>query len=413
VVFLGRLLCALPPDARPVVVRDGATTIVGACPSYTLRSWGADALAQIDALSSGWWAGWLGYDLGRAVERVQSGTLDDRCVPDLQLARYDARLVLEPGADPRIEGHGPGRAILARALCDPIATGAQVPVRAWRSSLDRESWSTAVEGALRHIRAGDCYQVNLTRRLTSPERADPRALAATLWRDHRAPHAAFIETDDRTVVSASPERFLRVDGDVIETSPIKGTARSRHVLVHSAKDHAENVMIVDLARNDLGRICEYGTITVPLLCAVESHPGLHHLVSTVRGQLRPATGFGAIIRATFPPASITGAPKARVMQIIEGLEPVRRGVYCGAIGWIDVDHHRADLNVAIRTFTIGAHGTDFGVGAGIVADSAADAEWAETELKADRLLALAAGSGSAPNAPAAPAGTSTRVRLPA
>jgi para-aminobenzoate synthetase component 1 len=160
-------------------------------------------------------------------------------------------------------------------------------------------------------------------------------------------------------------------------------------LAASGKDRAENVMIVDLARNDFGRVCEPGSVVAPALCEVEAHPGLHHLVSTVRGRRRAGTGIGALVRATFPPASVTGAPKPRVMQIIEDLEPVRRGVYCGAVGWIDTERDEGDLNVAIRTFTI-AHGrAHLGVGAGIVADSQPAVEWAETELKAARLLAAA------------------------
>jgi para-aminobenzoate synthetase component 1 len=150
-------------------------------------------------------------------------------------------------------------------------------------------------------------------------------------------------------------------------------------------------MIVDLARNDLGRVCAYGSVRVTELCVVESHPGLHHLVSTVRGTLREGVGVGTLLRATFPPASVTGAPKPRVMEIIESLEPVRRGVYCGAVGFVDADRGVADLNVAIRTFTVAGGRTFFGVGGGIVADSRPGAEWEETELKAARLLALASG----------------------
>lgn len=148
-------------------------------------------------------------------------------------------------------------------------------------------------------------------------------------------------------------------------------------------------MIVDLARNDLGRVCEYGTVRVPSLCTVERHPGLHHLVSTVVGRLRPDVETGALLRATFPPASITGAPKPRVLQAIEDLEASRRGVYCGAVGWIDADAKTMDLNVAIRTFVVTGQGTHLGVGAGIVADSDPTAEWEETELKVARLLAAA------------------------
>ena len=151
-------------------------------------------------------------------------------------------------------------------------------------------------------------------------------------------------------------------------------------------------MIVDLARNDLGRVCEYGSVQVPALFEVEAHPGLFHLVSTVTGRLRPGVDLADVVRATFPPASVTGAPKPRVMQAIEDLEPVRRGVYCGAIGWVDGDRGRAELAVAIRTFTIADGRTHLGVGGGIVADSQPDDEWVETELKAARLLA-AAGAG--------------------
>jgi para-aminobenzoate synthetase component 1 len=236
--------------------------------------------------------------------------------------------------------------------------------------------------------------VNLTRRLTCTRPADTVALFAELELRNPAPHAAFFRlgegaTPAIAVVSASPECFLRWRGRDVETRPIKGTGTDPDVLRASAKDRAENVMIVDLARNDLGRVCEPGSIRVPALCAVEPHPGLHHLVSTVRGRLRAGTGVGALLRATFPPASVTGAPKPRVLQIIEDLELVRRGVYCGAVGWIDTERDAGELAVAIRTFTVTDGATHLGVGSGIVADSDPAAEWAETELKAARLLAAA------------------------
>jgi len=214
---------------------------------------------------------------------------------------------------------------------------------------------------------------------------------------HPAPYPSLLRLPElgagTAVVSASPECFLRRRGAVVETRPIKGTAATRATLRASAKDHAENVMIVDLARNDLGRVCEPGSIHVPTLCAVESHPGLHHLVSTVRGRLRTGVSTGALIDATFPPASVTGAPKPRVPQEIEDRQPVRRGVHCGAVGWSWRAPGDADLAVAIRTFTVFGTGgggcTHLGVGGGIVADSQPDAEWRETELKASRLLRVA------------------------
>jgi para-aminobenzoate synthetase component 1 len=248
-----------------------------------------------------------------------------------------------------------------------------------------------------HIEAGDCYQVNLTRRLTCDQPADPVALWNALETGNPAPHASFFRAGadvgraigtDFAVVSASPERFLRLDGRQVETRPIKGTAVSPARLRASAKDRAENVMIVDLARNDLGRVCVPGSIHVPDLCALEAHPGLVHLVSTVRGSLREGVGLGGVLRATFPPASVTGAPKPRVLQEIEDLEPVRRGVYCGAVGWVDTVNDRADLAVAIRTFVVAGDQTQLGVGGGITADSDPAAEWRETELKAARLLTV-------------------------
>ncbi len=241
--------------------------------------------------------------------------------------------------------------------------------------------------------------MNLTRRLTCERAADPVALWCALETGNPAPHASFLRTGDAApdldvaVVSASPERFLRIDGRRVETRPIKGTAVSPAWLRASEKDRAENVMIVDLARNDLGRVCEPGSVTVPELCELEPHPGLVHLVSTVRGHLRHDVGLGGLLRATFPPASVTGAPKPRVLQAIEDLEPVRRGVYCGAVGWVDTERGRADLAVAIRTFTVTPEGTQLGVGGGITADSDPAAEWRETELKAARLLAVA-GAGT-------------------
>ncbi len=235
--------------------------------------------------------------------------------------------------------------------------------------------------------------MNLTRRVTFGAEPDPFALFAALTRLNPAPYAGVCTFGDAfpglAVVSASPELFLRVDDRDVETRPIKGTAADAATLGASAKDRAENLMIVDLARNDLGRVCEFGSITVPSLFAVEEHPGLAHLVSTVRGRLRADVALSDLLRATFPPASVTGAPKKRVLQAIEELEPVRRGVYCGAFGWIDADHALMSLAVAIRTFTVAGGRTHLGVGGGIVADSCAHAEWVETELKSARLLQAA------------------------
>jgi para-aminobenzoate synthetase component 1 len=405
------LIARLPPGAPVAAVRRGRSTVVGVDPTEVVTANGADAFAMLDALVPGFWVGWCAFELGHAAERVVSrgASLEAPSVPDVAFARFDAVAVVDEHGGIRVRGDGPGRIPLERAALDtPIGAVPELPDTRWTSGLDRDAHRARVESILELLRAGVCYQVNLTRRLTCGDAVDPIALYGALTRTHPAPHTALLRLPGvgpgTAVVSASPERFLRVRSRQVETRPIKGTAATRMALRASSKDHAENVMIVDLARNDLGRVCEAGSVHVPSLCSIESHPGLHHLVSTVRGRLRDDVGIGTLVGATFPPASVTGAPKPRVLQAIEDLEPVRRGVYCGALGWIDTSaaepgRVEADLAVAIRTFTVlgaaGAGSTQFGVGGGIVADSQPDAEWDETELKAARLLRVAGAEAGA------------------
>src|SRR5438270_75626 len=210
-----------------------------------------------------------------------------------------------------------------------------------------------------------------------------------LARGNPAPHAAtvWLPAAGLAIASASPELFLRRDGRAVTSRPIKGTAAAPAGFL--AKDRAENVMIVDLVRNDLGRVCEYGSIHVPALCEVERHPGLHHLVSTVEGELRPGIGWAELLDATFPPGSVVGAPKLAALRVIQELEPVPRGPYCGSIGWVDADRKQGELNVAIRTFWLEDGRVHFGTGGAVTWDSTPEGEWAETELKASRLLSLA------------------------
>ena len=264
----------------------------------------------------------------------------------------------------------------------------------WTSSLSRASFREGVAAIRRSIAAGDVYQVNLTRRLSAPLGADAdiAALGAALAEGNPAPYSAVVRLPsiDCHVASASPERFLRRDGDLVSSAPIKGTAPDPSGL--TGKDRAENIMIVDLVRNDLGRVCDFGSIEVPALLALEEHPGLVHLVSTVTGRLRTGMGWADAIDATFPPGSVTGAPKIAALDQIRALEPVGRGVYCGAVGWVDADRRQGDLNVAIRTFWIEDEMLHLGTGGGITWDSDPDDEWAETELKARQLLHVASGS---------------------
>ncbi|MEV6553293.1 chorismate-binding protein [Streptomyces sp. NPDC051597] len=298
-----------------------------------------------------------------------------------------------------------------RLVCARFADVRAVPVPApvpgawlgpaagdWTSSLDRAAYTAGVRRIREHIAAGEVYQANLCRVLSAPlpdpARADVDALTALLARGNPAPYAGTIRLPAHGVeiATASPELFLRRTERVVESGPIKGTGRTAEDLLE--KDHAENVMIVDLVRNDLGRVCATGSVTVPELCAVEPHPGLVHLVSTVRGELREGAGWRELLDAAFPPGSVTGAPKSSALRMIEALETAPRGPYCGGIGWVDADRRRGELAVGIRTFWIDRpHGVlRFGTGAGITWGSDPEREWAETELKAERLLAVASGA---------------------
>ena len=265
----------------------------------------------------------------------------------------------------------------------------------WRTSLDADAYRAAVVEIRERIAAGEVYQANLCRVLEHDldETADLDGLDAVLRRGNPAPYASRIRVDvaGLDVVSASPERFLHRSGERLVSAPIKGTARTAEGLL--PKDFAENVMIVDLVRNDLSRVCHEGTVDVDSLCALERHPGLVHLVSTVAGRLRPDVGWPQIMAATFPPGSVSGAPKSSALRTIRDLEAVARGPYCGAVGWVDADRDEAELAVGIRTFwaertTDGRRVLRFGTGAGITWGSDPDAEWAETELKAARLVGL-------------------------
>ncbi len=410
------LLAALPARVGAAVVRRDDTLLVGAAPTAVVTGNGTDGLDALDRCNRsepGFWVGACAFELGHALEPVppRAASFEPASVPDVVMARFDALAEVAPDGRIVVRGVGEGVPLLTNAAegVDPSGAApfaALGPSAAWRSSLTRDDYEDRVAAVLELLRAGECYQVNLTRRLERDGALDPVALHAALGLHHPAPYAGMLRLpagaapgidDAFAVVSASPEGFLRRRGDRVESRPIKGTAAGdpddAWRLRSSAKDHAENVMIVDLTRNDLGRVCVPGTITVPELCAVEAHPGLHHLVSTVQGQLRPDVGVGALIAATFPPASVTGAPKPRVLRAIEELEPVRRGVYCGAFGWLDTRTDDADLAVAIRTFTVHGTGDDgvtrLGVGGGVVADSDPRGEWDETCLKARRLLAAA------------------------
>ena len=387
---------------------------LGLQPAAVLRWSPGDARAggesPIDALSGMWSRGRrtatdaphptvicaLAYDLGRTLERLPAVARADAVLPDLWAARYAAMYLWD-------RAHRRGEIVAddtesADALGRALAAGGPPPppfeVDPPEPELNEAAHREALDRIAAHIRAGDTYQINFTVRFRAGRRTAgaPTAFYDRLRQASPAAFGALLRLDEhRAVFSISPERFLawNAAGD-IESWPIKGTrprgatpaedAAERTALRGSEKDRAEHVMIVDLQRNDLGRVCETGTVTVPRLLALETHPTLHHLVSTVRGRLRAGLGLSELLAATFPGGSITGAPKIRSMALIDALEPVRRGLYCGSIGHLDADG-AGDLNIAIRTAWCDETALYYQAGGGIVADSNPDAEWAELVTK--------------------------------
>jgi para-aminobenzoate synthetase component 1 len=349
--------------------------------------------------------GYFAYDLGRRYESLPAIAEDDIGVPDLAVGIYDWAVVVDhrerqswlvgQGRDGktqaiwaelrrRLAGHAVGSRRGSFEVCSPV-----------RSNLTRHGYDRAFERVKEHIRLGDTYQVNLTQRFEAAVSGDAWQAYRRLREINPAPFSAYLEYPFGQVLSSSPERFLRVRGDRVETKPIKGTRR-RHVnrqrdaelareLQTSVKDRAENVMIVDLLRNDLGKSCVAGSIAVTRLYDIESFASVHHMVSTVEGRLRPGCGPLQVLHGCFPGGSITGAPKLRAMQIIEELEPHRRSVYCGAIGYIGFDG-ASDTSIAIRTLLRRGGSIYAWAGGGIVADSIVDAEYQESLDKAAALL---------------------------
>ena len=365
----------------------------------------------------------LSYGLGPKLEKIKSKH-KPTSEPDVFLALFDALIVhdYDNGVTRLIgdEATFPSIEELIRSVTVTGVTNAtkvtNVTGETISSNFTKPAYLEAIGDIKERIRRGDTYQTNLTQQLTvrlSPD-TSPQSIFHNLRRDNPAPFAAFIQRKDSTVISASPERFFRVEGYTITTSPIKGTSPRgknatedealKRALLSSEKDIAENTMIVDLLRNDLGRVCEYGSVRVEKLCDLEEHPTLFHLVSTISGRLRTDTNFSEILRALFPCGSITGAPKISTMRIIDELEPDARGLSMGAIGvriqgprskvQSPISAHSSfiphpsslDLSVAIRTMVIRDGQAAFNVGGGIVIDSDPEAEYDESLLKAKALL---------------------------
>lgn len=350
--------------------------------------------------------GYLGFELARQLERLPARRHEDLGLPLVRLGLYDRAIVIDherraafavraepscwPGdAEPEAEWQARWNVAAGGA---PIHAPSRLRVYGERSQAAHEE---AVRRALAYIAAGDIYQVNIAQRLRLDGVGDPLALFAAVRAANPAPYAALLRWGQRAVASFSPELFLRLDGDAVLTSPIKGTrprtgdavldAAHEAELLASAKEAAELTMIVDLHRNDLGRVCEYGSVRVVCPRRIEAHPTVFHTIADVTGRLRPGCDGIDLLTACFPAGSITGVPKIRAIEIIDELEPVARGAYTGAVGCLGLDG-RMTFNVAIRTLQIHGDAATLYVGGGIVADSDPAAEYEETLAKARGIL---------------------------
>lgn len=360
----------------------------------------------------------ISYDFGLKLEkltpRVKECTSTDE--PDLFMAFFDCLIVHDYNSkitciSGREDKFSAIEEILFKALrSNPKRANCQQPskVISVTSNFSRQNYLEAIEAIKEYIRRGDTYQTNLTQQMRAilPDNLPPQEVFRRLRTNHPAPFAAFLKRKDDFIVSVSPERLIKVQASVVSVAPIKGTRprganeaddrRLKNELINSCKDRAENVMIVDLLRNDIGRICEFGSVRVEKLCALETHPTLFHLVSTITGKMREDLRYSDIIKAVFPCGSITGAPKIRTMQIIDEIETAPRGLSMGAIGYC-VNHSQFkipasfELNVAIRTMKIKNQEAIFNVGGGIVIDSVPADEYEESIIKAQALLSAIGG----------------------
>ncbi|MBN1369429.1 MAG: aminodeoxychorismate synthase component I [Dehalococcoidaceae bacterium] len=371
--------------------------------------------------------GYLSYDMGRYIEDLPARAFCDVGIPGYCFGFYDRVVALDNLEHKAYiisnglpETGRAGRVKAARRLEElkriitadrppvtPGMPGADFKAGPVTSNFTREEYIRAVEKARQYIIEGDIFEVNLSQRFKAATTIPPFQLYRILRRINPAPFACYLDTGDLQVISASPERFLKINGDTIETRPIKGTrprgstagedkAMSEE-LSNSAKDKAENIMIVDLERNDLGKICRFGSVNVDELAILEEFPTVFHLTSTVKGRLREGITAMDVIRAAFPGGSITGAPKVRAMEIIDELEPVRRNIYTGSIGYIGSDGN-LDLNIAIRTMIMKDGLVYFHAGGAVTYDSDPEMEYVETLHKARALIAaLTSGDTSREN----------------
>lgn len=369
--------------------------------AFALQQWLLDQLDTLNEPSElpflGGLIGYWSYDLGR--ESLSICSLQARAVslPQARLGLYDWCITLDHVAQQAWLIATPERReqVGGWLTQEPVQPSAFTLNNAFKAELSHAQYVSRFNAVQRYIRAGDCYQINLAQRFYADYQGDEWQAYLQLREATPTPYSGFMAWEDKAVLSLSPERFIHCRDGEVETRPIKGT-RPRGTtpeedktlaeqLLSSRKDRAENVMIVDLLRNDLGRVCQPGTIRVPQLCHLESYPNVHHLVSVVQGTLADDYTPLSLLGAAFPGGSITGAPKIRAMQIIDELEPCQRSVYCGSLGYVDV-RGSMDTSIAIRTMVAEAGRLHVWGGGGLVADSKADEEYTETLDKIRHLI---------------------------
>ncbi len=351
--------------------------------------------------------GYFSYDLGRYIEKIPSISIDDLALPDMVMGIYSWALIVDhkkkrsslvgDKSDVKTRRNWNDITKLFTSKSSSIKRSEFKVKSHVNSNMTQESYNNAFKKIKKYIREGDCYQVNLAQRFSAKVEGDPWLAYQELRDINPSPFSAYMNYPDFQILSNSPERFLSVRERLVQTKPIKGTRpRSKNKnkdqsliqeLINSKKDQAENVMIVDLLRNDISKNCELGSVQVPRLFDIESFPNVHHMVSTIAGKLRGQRSAIDLLRGCFPGGSITGAPKLRSMEIIEELEPHRRGIYCGSIGYIGFDG-TMDTNIAIRTILHKAQHMYFYAGGGIVHDSDVTAEYQETFDKATAMMDL-------------------------
>ncbi|MGR5556264.1 aminodeoxychorismate synthase component 1 [Vibrio fortis] len=344
--------------------------------------------------------GYFSYDLGRRVETLPELAKHDISAPDMAVGLYDWAVVVDHKLKTAcVVGLNVEARLAWLQDHSPVPHTPFSLTTKWQSNMTQDSYSNKFDSVQEYLLSGDCYQINLAQRFNAQYQGSEWQAYEKLEQYNSAPFSGFIRLEECAILSVSPERFLELKDNTIETKPIKGTrprseealadAEYANDLANAEKDQAENLMIVDLLRNDIGRVAKPGTVHVPKLFDIESFPAVHHLVSTIRADLDEQYNAADLLRACFPGGSITGAPKVRAMQIIEELEPHRRSAYCGSIGYIS-RHGRMDTSITIRTLVAEDQTLYAWAGGGVVADSDCQSEYQETLDKLSRILPVLA-----------------------